>query len=247
MGLFRREREHPLAYYYVARNAAGRVLWAGTNLGEWGHDATTHTVYADTWDEARRLAQAAVARARAEIVETAAQTPQDDAESAASTEHADVPSTPRQNEVIAAPMDHKPQDTDEPTVHYAAIQPERVANVDPVLERATGATVNAQRAPYIYKNGTPRGGRPVKATKLQMTPAMVDYYRNRDGFQQDLELLLAKTHIGPAALARALGVSRGRIHAWRSQGLPQTMDPLAFVTIVIWVTSLRDGRWPWQR
>lgn len=248
MGLFRRRREQPLSYYYVARNAAGRVLWVGTDLSQWDGEATTSTVYGDTWEDAKRRAKDAVARIRTEIVaETVAPTPQDDAESAASTGHPTVAPTGRNTGVSVASAGRKGPDSDSRTSHYADIEPERSPRVAPAQERATGATVTPRRAPYISNNTAKRGGRPVKTTKLQMSPLLIDYYRNRDGFQQDIELILAKTGIGPAALARVLGVSRGRIHAWRSQGLPDRMDPLAFLQVALWVAILRGNKWPWQR
>jgi hypothetical protein len=75
---------------------------------------------------------------------------------------------------------------------------------------------------------------------------MMLYYRSGDGFKGDIDLILSKTGIGPAGLARALGVDRRRIHAWRAHGLPQHMDPMVFVQVMFWAYLLR-GRYGWQR
>lgn len=251
MGLFRREREQPLAYYYVARNAAGRVLWAGTDLSQWYGEATTSTVYGDTWEDAKRRAKDAVARIRTEIVaETVAPTPQDDqendAESADSTRQDDADYSRRENEDNADSERRTVADNAAYTRHDTDTESERGSNVDRAQERRLQPTVPAQRPLISNTYPDKRGGRPVKASKLKINPVMVDYYRNRDGLEQDIELILDKTGIGPAGLARALGVDRDTIHDWRAHGMPRTMDPLAFCQIVLWTFYLRR-KWPWQR
>lgn len=247
MGLFRRRREQPLSYYYVARNAAGRVLWVGTDLSQWDGEATTSTVYGDTWEDAKRRAKDAVARIRTEIVaETVAPTPQDDAESVASTQQDDVASTPRQTEVSDESTQRTVPDTVASAPHAQHMASERGAYVVPAQERRADATVTSQRPHISNTYSGNRGGRPIKASKLKIYAVMVDYYRNRDGLQQDIDFILDKTGIGPAGLARALGVDRTRMHDWRAHGMPRTMDPLAFCQIVLWTLALRR-KWPWER
>ena len=235
---------------YVALDSDRRRVWVGTDPSQYDGDGEVRvcaTTYGPTKAEADRKAEAMVARIRAEIiVETEAHTPQDDAESADSTRQDDADYSRRENEDNADSERRTVADNAAYTRHDTDTESERGSNVDRAQERRLQPTVPAQRHPIsnIYSNQ--RGGRPVKAVKLKIDPVMVDYYRNRDGLEQDLELILDKTGIGPAGLARALGVDRDTIHGWRAHGMPRTMDPLAFLQIVLWVLALRQ-KVPWQR
>lgn len=243
-------------YLYEALNAAGDpcILFDAANDAE-VHQALRAYSTEDKTDYTARFYRRIEADTREELDELtratedkwARDTSPQAVDSVASTGHPTVAPTGRNTGVSVASAGRKGPDSDSRTSHYADIEPERSPRVAPAQERATGATVTPRRAPYISNNTAKRGGRPVKTTKLRMSPLLIDYYRNRDGFQQDIELILAKTGIGPAALARVLGVSRGRIHAWRSQGLPDRMDPLAFLQVAWWVAILRGNKWPWQR
>jgi hypothetical protein len=158
-----------------------------------------------------------------------------------------VPSAARSDGVSETRMSRNDHDSESPSSHSRGASPERSPYVAHAQERVTGGTVTHAKATYIYDNGVKRGGRPVRGLKSPVPPAFLLYYRPGEGFKEDLDLILAKTGIGPAGLARALGVSRRRIHAWRADGMPQSMDPLVFWQVLWWAYLLRGKRYGWQR
>lgn len=227
---------------YVGRDARHRRVWAGTDPSDFDGDVEiVITCYGQTSQEATERAHAAVEKLRAEIDEELAQ------EAATSTTQENATQVAPSEGVIESTTTRDGQDSDASSSHEREVSPERKTNVPAAQERVGRDPLSHTRAPYNNMYPPKRKGRPVRGLRVPIAPEILLYYRPGDGFREDLDTILTKTGLGPAGLARSLGVSRRRIHAWRAEGMPSQMDPLIWYQVTVWAYRLRGGQWGWQR